>query len=137
VRDAERTFVRTAAFRRIVVSLYEQRCAFCRLKIVSSGSQTIVDGAHILPFAEFRDDRFDNGLALCKNHHWAFDRGWFGISDDYRIVIPPDRFHEEAPAEARSMREFQGEAIWLPEQARYQPRREALEWHREFWRIAS
>jgi len=36
-----------------------------------------------------------NGLALCKNHHWAFDRGWFGVDDDCRIVIPWDRFIEE------------------------------------------
>ncbi|MBD2156149.1 HNH endonuclease [Leptolyngbya sp. FACHB-16] len=48
---------------------------FCRLKIISSDSQNIVDGGHIKPFSQFRDDRFQNGLALCKNHHWACDRG--------------------------------------------------------------
>jgi putative restriction endonuclease len=58
VKDQDKTFVRNAAFRRIVVSLYQQNCAFCRLKIVSRDSQDIVDGAHIKPFAEFHDDRF-------------------------------------------------------------------------------
>jgi len=86
-RYAEKTFVRSAAFRRIVVSLYEQRCAFCNLRIISQDSQNIVDGAHIKPFSEFRDDRFDNGISLCKNHHWAFDRGWFSIGDDYRVIV--------------------------------------------------
>ena len=136
VKDQDRTFVRNAAFRRIVISIYQQKCAFCKLKIVSRDSQDIVDGAHIKPFAEFHDDRFDNGIALCKNHHWAFDRGWFSISDDYRIIVPRDRFHEEAPNDMRSMRDFDGEGIILPSQDIYNPRIESLQWHRNFWKIA-
>jgi putative restriction endonuclease len=66
LKDQDRIFVRNSAFRRVITSLYEHRCAFCKLKIVSRDNQNIVDGAHIKPFAEFRDDRFDNGLALCK-----------------------------------------------------------------------
>ncbi|MBE9079162.1 HNH endonuclease [Romeria aff. gracilis LEGE 07310] len=136
LKDDQRTFVRSAAFRKIVVSLYEQRCALCRLKIIV-GNQTIVDGAHIMPFSEFRDDRFDNGLALCKNHHWAFDHGWFGISDRYQIVIPPDRFYEEAPNALQGLDEFNGEEILLPVDDKCKPRLEALSWHRNFWEIAS
>jgi len=136
LKDEEKTIVRDAAFRRIVVSLYQQHCAFCRLKIVSHDSQNIVDGAHIKPFSEFRDDRFDNGIALCKNHHWAFDHGWFGISDDYRIIVPRDRIYEEAPTDMRSMGDFDGENILLPFQAAYNPRIESLQWHRDFWNIA-
>ncbi|HEY9889533.1 MAG TPA: HNH endonuclease, partial [Candidatus Obscuribacterales bacterium] len=86
LKDEETVVVRNGAFRKIVVSLYDQRCAFCGLRIISADGQDIVDGAHIKPFSEFRDDRFVNGLALCKNHHWAFDHGWFGVDDDYRIV---------------------------------------------------
>jgi putative restriction endonuclease len=91
----------------VITSLYEHRCAFCKLKVVSRDNQNIVDGAHIKPFAEFRDDRFDNGLALCKNHHWA-----------------------------RSMHDFHGESIFLPAQLVNQPHLEALQWHRRFWKIA-
>lgn len=134
--DQERTVVRDAAFRKIVVTLYGQRCAFCGLRIISSDSQNIVDGAHIKPFSEFRDDRFDNGLSLCKNHHWAFDRGWFSISENYRIIIPPDRFTEESPPNTRPMKQFAGEQIILPTQATHYPRLESLHWHRERWNIA-
>ncbi|MBW4659915.1 MAG: HNH endonuclease [Drouetiella hepatica Uher 2000/2452] len=134
--DEAKTVVRDAAFRKIVVSLYGQRCAFCRLRIISLDSQNIVDGAHIKPFSEFRDDRFDNGLALCKNHHWAFDRGWFGINEDYRIIIPHDRFTEESPQDTRSMKDFDGELINLPTQATHYPRLESLDWHRQRWNIA-
>lgn len=69
LEDQERVVVRDAAFRKIVISLYGQRCTFFGLRIISLDSQNIVDGAHIKPFSELRDDRFDNGLALCKNHH--------------------------------------------------------------------
>jgi putative restriction endonuclease len=136
LKDEEKIFVRNAAFRRVVISLYEQRCAFCRLQIISQDSQNIVDGAHIQPFSEFRDDRFDNGISLCKNHHWAFDRGWFSIANNYKIIVPYDRFHEETPNDMRSMRAFDGEEILLPKQEIYNPRLEALQWHRDFWKIA-
>jgi putative restriction endonuclease len=78
LKNEENVVVRNGAFRKIVVSLYDQRCAFCGLRIISADGQDIVDGAHIKPFSEFRDDRFVNGWRCCKNHHWAFDHGWFG-----------------------------------------------------------
>ncbi|KAM3100658.1 hypothetical protein ACKFKG_00545 [Phormidesmis sp. 146-35] len=85
-----------------------------------------------------RGDRFWHLVAnpVCKNHHWAFDRGWFGISDRYRIVVPPDRVHEDALENTRSLRAFDGEAILLPDQEGYRPRLDALVWHRSFWKIA-
>ncbi len=127
--DENKAVVRDAAFRKVVVNMYDYQCAFCRLRIINSLNQNIVDGAHIKPFSEFRDDRMDNGLSLCKNHHWAFDRGWFGIQDDYTVLVSND-LGEESP-NAKSMGEFQGERILLPAQERYTPRLEALRWHRE------
>jgi putative restriction endonuclease len=136
LEDQEQAIVRGAAFRKIIVSLYNQRCTFCGLRIISFDSQNIVDGAHIKPFSEFRDDHFDNGLALCKNHHWAFDRGWFSISEDYRIIIPRERFTEESPRDTRPMKEFDGEQIILPNNETHYPRIESLHWHRQRWNIA-
>ncbi len=135
LKDEENVVVRNGAFRKIVVSLYEQRCAFCRLRIIGVEGQDIVDGAHIKPFSEFRDDRFVNGMALCKNHHWAFDRGWFGVDDGYRILVPGERFTEEAAVGSREMGAFRGEAIGLPREERSWPSLEGLRWHREQWGI--
>jgi putative restriction endonuclease len=128
VEDEAAAVVRDAAFRRVVVSIYGQRCAFCGLRIISASGQNVVDGAHIKPFSQFYDDRIDNGLALCKNHHWAFDKGWFGISDDYRLLVA--ELQEESP-NAKPMKEFQGSSIFLPARSQYYPRLEALRWHRE------
>jgi len=82
-----------------------------------------------MPFSQFYDDRIDNGLSLCKNHHWAFDRGWFTINDNYTLLIWED-LREDSP-HARPMREFKGSSILLPTQTQYYPRVEALRWHRE------
>lgn len=128
--------VRDATFRKNVVSLYSQRCAFCRLRIISRDSGDIVDGAHIKPFSRFKDDSYTNGLALCKNHHWGFDHGWFGIDDNYRIIIPADRFIEEPAEASRRMQDFNGQSIYLPSQSDFYPSSEALQWHREHWQIA-
>ena len=129
VEDEPKSIIRDAAFRRIVISAYEYRCAFCELQVLNSLNQHIVDGAHIKPFSQFRDDRFDNGLSLCKNHHWAFDRGWFTVDDDYKIVVSND-LREESP-HAQTMRDFHGQNIVLPAQQNYLPRIEALRWHQE------
>ena len=135
LRDEDRIFVRNAAFRRNVVKLYDQRCAFCKVRVVSWDGLNIVDGAHIQPFSEFHSDLFVNGLALCKNHHWAFDRGWFGVDDDYRIVIPQERFMEEPAVGSREMVTFEGEAIGLPREREFRPSLEGLKWHRERWEM--
>ena len=127
--DEQNSIVRDAAFRKIVVSVYEYRCALCGLQIINSLGQNIVDGAHIKPFSEFYDDRINNGLSLCKNHHWAFDRFWFTLNNDYTIIIADD-LREDSP-HATPIKDFQGHRILLPAHQQYYPREDAIAWHRE------
>lgn len=129
LEDEQAVIVRDGAFRKIVISTYNHTCAFCGLQILDSLGQNIVDGSHIKPFSQFYDDRIDNGLSLCKNHHWAFDRFWFTINDDYTIIVA-DNLREDSP-NARPMREFRGDRINLPAQEQYYPRLDSLQWHRE------
>lgn len=130
LKDETKVVVRDATFRKVIVSIYDYRCAFCSLRIINSLSQNIVDGSHIKPFSQFYDDRIDNGISLCKNHHWAFDRGWFGINDDFTLLIKDD-LREDAP-NSKPMQEFNGDRIRLPVHAQYYPRLEALRWHRQY-----
>ncbi|MFM6309511.1 MAG: HNH endonuclease, partial [Dolichospermum sp.] len=88
----------------------------------------IVDGAHIKPFSTFYDSRIHNGIALCKNHHWAFDRGWFAVDEKYKIIVSKDL--EEISPHARTITEFHGEILILPKVEKYFPDIEALQWHR-------
>jgi putative restriction endonuclease len=127
--NEEKCIVRDSAFRRLVSSIYQYQCAFCGLQVVTSLSQTLIDGVHIKPFSIFYDDRIDNGISLCKNHRWAFEHGWFTLDDNYKIVFANDLWGQSSTVE--SMREFQGQQILLPAHEQYCPRLEALRWHRE------
>ncbi len=40
----------------------------------------------------------DNGLALCKLHHWAFDEHLIAINDSYNLIVSSgfeERGHSE------------------------------------------
>ena len=124
-----KSIVRNSFFRKLVVREYDYRCAFCKLRIIRNPTQNIVDGAHIKPFSEFLDSKIDNGLSLCKNHHWAFDLGWFSIDENYRILVAQG-LDDDSPY-TRSMKDFDRELIALPSNERYFPRLESLQWHRE------
>ncbi|MGB7441634.1 MAG: HNH endonuclease, partial [Coleofasciculaceae cyanobacterium] len=77
-------------------------------------------------------------IAFCKNHHWAFDKGWFSITSNYKIIVADD-LQEESPY-ARKMKEFHGENILLPDSEKYTPDlyypdTKALKKHRKKWRF--
>jgi hypothetical protein len=60
--------VRDAVFSRDVCAAYHGRCAMCGLDF------SLIEGAHIYPVAApGSEDEVWNGLALCRNHHAAFD----------------------------------------------------------------
>lgn len=124
-----KSVIRNSFFRKSVIYEYNYRCAFCRLRVTRDPNQNLVDGAHIQPFSEFFDSKIDNGLSLCKNHHWAFDLGWFSIDDNYRILVAQD-LNDDAPY-TRAMTDFHHESIVLPSNEQHFPRLESLKWHRE------
>ncbi|MDJ0599966.1 MAG: HNH endonuclease [Crocosphaera sp.] len=124
-----KSLVRDSFFRKAVIHAYDYRCSLCQLRVIKSLSQSIVDGAHIKPFAQFYDNKIDNGISLCKNHHWAFDRGIFSIDNNYQVLIS-DNFSEDSP-NTKPIREFQGETILLPNSPTYFPSLEAIQWHRQ------
>ncbi len=128
--------VRNAFFGKAVVHAYGYKCAFCGLKVTRSITQNIVDGAHIQPFARFYNNSIKNGISLCKNHHWAFDRGWFFIEyikEDnkykYKIRVASD-IEETSNENARCMLGLENDEIQLPISDKYYPDPDALSWHR-------
>jgi putative restriction endonuclease len=124
-----KSVVRSALFRKSIVHLYDYRCSFCGLKVIHSLTQSIVDGAHIKPFARFYNNCIDNGIALCKNHHWAFDQGLFTIDNSYRIMISKI-FQEDSP-NSRKITDFHEATILLPSQEKHYPNLESIQWHRQ------
>ncbi|BAY64000.1 hypothetical protein NIES22_40900 [Calothrix brevissima NIES-22] len=125
----KRVAIRNAFFRKAIVQIYDYRCAFCGLKVSKTVKQNIVDGAHIKPFSQFFDNKIHNGIALCKNHHWAFDRGWFAVDEQYKIIITNNL--EEVSPHTKPMKDFHGEKLLLPQTEQFFPGIEALQWHRQ------
>ncbi|MBW4449972.1 MAG: HNH endonuclease [Spirirestis rafaelensis WJT71-NPBG6] len=132
-------------FRRSIIHIYEYQCAVCRLKFnikpVDIRSYiNIVDAAHIKPLSVSSNNQLSNGISLCKNHHWAFDNGCFGIDDKNYSIIVSNKFSEECLTTVESlkiipMKSYQGQKIFLPIKEKYRPNPEALIWHRKKHRI--
>lgn len=129
IEDEQISIIRDTAFRKIVVNAYNHTCALCAMRVIDTVEKNIVDASHIMPFSQFYDDRINNGISLCKNHHWAFDRFWFTLDDDYRIIVD-GKLREQSP-NAKPIQEYRGDTIILPSQQQYYPRVDAIQWHRQ------
>ncbi|MBC7592367.1 MAG: HNH endonuclease [Kineosporiaceae bacterium] len=82
VRRTVTSLVRDSKFSGAVLDAYARRCAMCGLGL------GLVQGAHIYPAsAPGSRDETSNGLALCANHHLAFDRYLIAIRPDTMEVI--------------------------------------------------
>ena len=55
-----------------------------------------MEAAHIKPKSHGGLYLPNNGMALCRDLHWAFDKGFFTIDDDYDYVIVPDYMDAES-----------------------------------------
>ncbi|HRY55009.1 MAG TPA: HNH endonuclease [Spirochaetia bacterium] len=112
------------AFRDIVVTAYDQRCAVCRLR-----HPELLDAAHIVPDSDDRGTPIvQNGLSLCKIHHAAYDHDILGVSPDFEVKIRSDILKErDGPMLLHGLQELDGTKIALPARASDRPARERLE----------
>lgn len=136
-RDADYTPAQAAVqqgreirFRLNVVAAYNYTCALTGYRLTTLSGTTIVDAAHIHPFADSRNNDPRNGLALCKNAHWLFDQGLWTISDDMRIVVASDAFCESNP-DGKPIAEYDGQPLRLPADSRLWPAPVHIAWHRK------
>ncbi len=130
--DARRQYITTVTLRRLhqqkfrsrVLRAYRSRCAVCRLK-----HSELLDAAHILPDSDPRGEPIvQNGLALCKIHHAAFDRHILGIRPDFRVEIRADILREvDGPMLKYGLQEMDGADIILPTSKGQRPRVDFIE----------
>jgi len=121
---------RNPLFRQFVLHAYDRTCSVCRLRIAGGSDGELLDAAHIVPYAVYNNDDVRNGLCLCKNHHWAFDRGLITVDDDYHIMVS-SFLDERRPTEWR-LTELEGKRIRIPSFSdQVHPAKEALAWHRK------
>jgi putative restriction endonuclease len=73
--------VRDQAFRRVIVSMYDHRCAVCGIRMLTADCHTAVDAAPT------HNDTVQNGMALCRLCHWIFDEGLITVSGTYAVLV--------------------------------------------------
>lgn len=124
--------VRSDNFRAAVIGSYGNRCGISGIGLVHDpehrSPQYEVQAAHIIPVAAGGRDTVDNGLALNRSIHWAFDLGmiWVATEDELRT-----RVSEEVRGDQRNewLRTFDGRPLNVPTDQRLQPSIEAIKWH--------
>jgi putative restriction endonuclease len=127
--------VRSAAFRRVIRDLYDVRCAACGVRFFFEDID-LIDAAHLIPFSEGGDDRPQNGIALCKNHHWLMDHAILAPGpakgNDYTRPIwhvgdgLDERIEEHLP-----LLKLKGQRVILPRGPSHAPARKGLDWRME------
>jgi putative restriction endonuclease len=111
------------AFRELVVSAYNRRCAICRLN-----HPELLDAAHIIADS---DDRgipvVQNGLSLCKIHHAAYDQNILGVDSDYRVHVREDILLEkDGPMLKHGIQDLDGSRLILPRRPADKPDQDRL-----------
>jgi putative restriction endonuclease len=119
-----KTRLHQRGFREKVLHAYRTQCALCRLK-----HSELLDAAHIIPDNEpDSTPTVDNGIALCKLHHAAFDSLILGISPDYLIHVREDVLNEkDGPMLQHGLKELQSRKIILPTSKMSWPKQEFLD----------
>ena len=63
--DTYQPAVRDQGFRKAVVRIYDHRCAFCGVRMLTSDGHTAVDAAHIIPWSISHDSMTHTMAWLC------------------------------------------------------------------------
>ena len=119
---------RDGAFRKAVIRAYDFQCAACGLRIkIDELGITFVDAAHLIPFSASRNDHPTNGIALCKNHHWAMDNHLIAPTPEGVWRVSKKALAHRSAGERELLRLEEG-AILVPAEPAYAPHPDGLKW---------
>lgn len=125
---AVKKVARSIVFRATVLELYEKTCAVCDEALRTPSGLIEIDAAHVVPRSLLGTDDARNGFALCKSHHWAFDKGLFGVGDDRKVIVPG---LVSAISQNESLKRFHGHPVREAKTVSLQVHTDAFKWHRE------
>jgi putative restriction endonuclease len=123
--SAVKTRVNQWFFRQMILTIYSNRCAICGLNIPE-----LLIASHIIPWSVNVKERLNpqNGLCLSPLYDLAFEKGFIGIDEKYRVIIS-----NELKSSIKKhnydlfFKPWEGQSINLPE--RYYPNQEFLQEH--------
>lgn len=117
-------FTREGSFRDLVLYFYEYKCAVTETFINYKDLYNL-EAAHIIPDSHRGPAHPRNGIALSRDMHWSFDKGFFTINDDFAIVV-----HDKVRS-VPVLSMLNGKKIFLPSDQRAWPSTLSLKYHRE------
>jgi hypothetical protein len=113
--------VRNIDFRKRILSVYNHACAICGIQL------SLIEAAHIVPVSEGGTDELTNGIALCSNHHRAFDMNLIYINENLEICLNSQKITELSNSNFHmGLEEFtrnsnSGKKIKVPVETNYHP----------------
>lgn len=114
--------IRENAFRELVLYFYGYKCAFTD-KVLNYKELYNLEAAHIIPDSHLGPAHPKNGLALSRDMHWAFDKGFLTVNTEFIIQV------HEAVRGVEALACVHGRRIFLPQDTRAYPSEKALDYH--------
>ena len=119
-------FIRSPAFRKVIIEIYDYRCAATGSRIILPSGEALVEAAHIHPFSVAGDDDPRNGLALTPNMHWAMDKNIISPGPDKKWHV--SKLIDRRIPDLQIFTSLEGLPLILPKESAYEPKIESLEW---------
>ncbi|MEK4228186.1 HNH endonuclease [Solibacillus sp. FSL H8-0538] len=111
------------SFRDFVMTGYGGVCAITG-NVIKYGAFNNLETAHIRPKSHGGSYIPNNGIPLSRDIHWAFDKGFFTLSDEFTIMV-----HEKV--ENEYLTSLNGVKIKTPENDFFKPDKSNIKYHRE------
>ncbi|MDR2571631.1 MAG: HNH endonuclease [Oscillospiraceae bacterium] len=117
------TLFNSISFRDFVLAGYEYKCAVTE-KVIRYDNFMNLEAAHIKPKSHGGSHMPNNGLALGRDMHWAFDKGFYTINDNYEVCV-----HEKVKSDL--LHSYNGKQIFMPSEQFFCPSQNNMQYHRE------
>lgn len=112
-------------FHDFVMMAYGEKCAVTR-RVISCNGFNNLEAAHIMPQAHNGSFLPCNGIAMSRDMHCVFDKGFFTIENDYTIIVHPDVLKTDS-----YINEYNGSKIIIPQVDYFRPHPKFLQHHRD------
>ncbi len=123
-----KTRVGQSFFRDSVLSAYDSRCCVTGIELPE-----LLIASHIKPWLASSDSgektNPQNGLCLNAFHDSAFDKGFFTITADYKILVSREIIKSENEVLSDWLNSYNGKSIIMPN--RFTPRKDFIEYHND------
>lgn len=121
--DTMASLFNAVSFRDFVMVGYDNLCAITGT-VIRYESYMNLEAAHIRPKSHGGLFLPNNGIALCRDLHWAFDKGFFTLNDNLEVLVHPKTTSDY-------LKSFNGKQIRLPQNPFFIPNLNNVKYHRD------